>query len=155
MDVGFTKIRRGWTLEGEVQRHQIADCPVLLTGGLREMEEKDVPAVLELYRRYMRRFDMAFEFHSADEIRHQYLSSPKDAQGSTPDKQYMWAYVVEVRPSLYKFAFTAAYPTPRIQRQGRSPTFFRSILCHQPLLEMQRTRHSKLPTYSTTPRTPD
>lgn len=96
MDVGFTRVRRGSTIEEEVEGCKVAECPTLTDRGLREMEEKDVPAVLELYQRYMRRFDMAFEFESQEEIRHQYLSSAKDEPGKPPNKQYMWAYVVEV-----------------------------------------------------------
>ena len=69
------------------------------SGGLREMEQRDIPAVAALYTRYMERFTM-MTIMSIDELRHQFLGGlgegegPKDWKGRR-DKQVVWAYVVE------------------------------------------------------------
>jgi hypothetical protein len=60
------------------------------TRGLREMQEKDVDAVLSLLKRYLGRFDMAPEF-TRDEAIHWFV--PKIESGG---EQVVWSYVVEV-----------------------------------------------------------
>lgn len=72
--------------------------------GLREMEEKDIVKVTQLFSRYMKRFGMAPSF-SADEARHQFLSGSGTGESGNEglrrrEGQVTWSYVVEVRISL-------------------------------------------------------
>lgn len=86
-----------------IRIHKVPERPRLLGDhGLREMEEKDIPAVADLYTRYMKRFGMYLEF-TEDEVRHQFLSGRgegpgvKDSWKKSRPGQVVWAYVVEVR----------------------------------------------------------
>ena len=101
VDVGFTGVPSTMTLARLIRLNKVPDRPRLLAEGLREMEERDVPQVCDLFARFMRRFDMAPVFNE-DEIRHQFLSGlgegPRGGEGwKTPrDGQVVWTYVVEV-----------------------------------------------------------
>lgn len=68
--------------------------------GLREMEERDVEQVTDLYKRYMDRFDMS-PVMTAEEVKHNFLSGKgtgeKGASGRR-EGQVLWVYVVEVIP---------------------------------------------------------
>lgn len=81
--------------------HKVPERPKLLDSGLREMEEKDVPAITDLFERYNTRFGMAMEF-TPDEVRHHFLTgrgegpSGKDSWKKPRPRQVVWAYVVEV-----------------------------------------------------------
>ena len=85
-----------------IKLNTLAPTPVLADKGLREMEEKDVDAVEELFKRYMSRFKMAPEF-SKGEIQHNLLSGRGTGElgaGGVPGRrshQVVWSYVVEVR----------------------------------------------------------
>jgi len=86
------------TLARMIRVNKIPDT--FRTPGLREMEEKDLPQVAELFAQYQKRFDMAPVFN-IDEIGHQFLSG--QGSGSVGDGgpgrrvgQVTWAYVVEV-----------------------------------------------------------
>jgi glycylpeptide N-tetradecanoyltransferase len=72
---------------------------VQLGKSLREMEEKDVPEVANLYTRFMERYDMA-PIMTEDEVRHQFLSGKGTREKSKDDSrregQVVWTYVVEV-----------------------------------------------------------
>jgi glycylpeptide N-tetradecanoyltransferase len=63
------------------------------------MEERDVSAVTELYRRYMERFDMVPLLEEED-VRHQFLSGrgigEREASTGRRPGQVVWTYVVEV-----------------------------------------------------------
>ena len=89
------------TLARMIRLHRIPDRPHLLSQGLREMEEKDVPAVTDLYARYMKRFGMAIVM-TQDEVRHHFLSgrgegpSTKDSWKNPREDQVVWTYVIEV-----------------------------------------------------------
>lgn len=67
--------------------------------GLREIEEKDVPEVADLFARYMERFAMV-PLMTIDEVRHQFLSGKGDLEcpleNKRRPKQMVWTYVVEV-----------------------------------------------------------
>ncbi len=83
-----------------VRLNKLESTPTL---PIREMEEKDVAQVAELFAKFMRRFDMVPEF-SVDEVRHQFLSGKgKDKIGDEgPGRrrgQVTWCYVVEVSES--------------------------------------------------------
>lgn len=88
-----------------IRLNKVPDVPRLLdpsgNGGLREMEERDVPEVAELFSRYMKRFGMTFVM-TLDEVRHQFLSgrgegpSSKDSWKTPREGQVVWTYVYEV-----------------------------------------------------------
>jgi glycylpeptide N-tetradecanoyltransferase len=64
------------------------------------MEEKDLPDVTALFKRYMKRFDMAPEL-TVDEARHHFLSGRGETEGTQAETkrrkgQVVWSYVVEV-----------------------------------------------------------
>jgi hypothetical protein len=85
------------TLARMIRIHKISDTPYLSQHGLREMEEKDLPGVTDLFTRYMQRFDMAPEITLKD-ARHHFLSGRGEA-GDDPSRregQVVWSYVVEV-----------------------------------------------------------
>lgn len=63
--------------------------------GLRVMQQKDVPAVQDLLRRYLARFDMAPNF-DAEEVQHWMVHNEKSTA-----EQVIWTYVVE-DPSNHK-----------------------------------------------------
>lgn len=67
--------------------------------GLREIEEKDVADVADLFARYMQRFDMV-PLMTVDEVRHQFLSGRGELEhpleNNRRPKQVVWTYVAEV-----------------------------------------------------------
>ncbi|KAH7871732.1 N-myristoyl transferase [Lentinula edodes] len=95
IDIQFSFVPRNMTLARMIRLNQLPNKPQL--PGIREMTEKDIPQVTELYARYMERFDMV-PVMDAQEIKHQFLSGAGKA--GTGDKwrregQVVWAYVVE------------------------------------------------------------
>ena len=101
VDVRFTAVPSTMTLARMIRLHKVPDRPRLLDYGLREMEERDVPQVADLFARYMQRFDMVPIF-TEEEIRHQFLSGlgegPRgpDSWKTKREGQVVWTYVVEV-----------------------------------------------------------
>ena len=89
------------TMARMIRLNRVADRPHLLGHGLRELEEKDVPQVTELYNKYMQRFGMAIVL-TQNEVRHQFLSGrgpgghSKDSWKRPRTGQVVWTYVVEV-----------------------------------------------------------
>ena len=89
------------TLARMIRIHKVPERPRLLDQGLREMEERDIAPLTDLYSRYMKRFDMRVEF-TQDEVRHQFFSgrgegpSGKDSWKNPRQGQVIWTYVVEV-----------------------------------------------------------
>ena len=98
VDTRFCYVPRHMTIARMTRVNKVPTSTSL--PGLREMEEKDVVAVAELYTQYMKRFDMVPVF-DLDEIRHQFLSGKGEGEvgsGGVPgrrQKQVTWAYVVE------------------------------------------------------------
>lgn len=101
----FVHVPLTMTLARMIRLNKVADKPHLLSRGLREMEEKDVVQVTELYNKYMQRFDMAIIL-TEDEARHQFLSgrgngvTTKDSWKRPREGQVVWTYVVEVCKSF-------------------------------------------------------
>jgi glycylpeptide N-tetradecanoyltransferase len=101
VNVHFAYVPSNMTLARMIRLNKVPERPRLLNQGLREMEEKDVPEVTELYGQYMKRFGMAIEF-TEEEVRHQFLSgrgigpSRPDSWKNPREKQVVWAYVFEV-----------------------------------------------------------
>ena len=104
VDVKFTYVPRDMTIARMIRQSKVPSTPSLARSGLREMEEKDVSAVGELFRRYMERFDMIPLFEEED-IRHQFLSGrgtgEKEASTGRRAGQVVWTYVIEVRSPAF------------------------------------------------------
>lgn len=100
VDVKFTFVPRDSTLARMKLKYELPPNPHFEKSGLREMEERDVDQVTDLYKRYMDRFDMS-PLMTAEEIRHNFLSG-KGTGEIGPSKygrregQVLWVYVVEV-----------------------------------------------------------
>ena len=99
VDAKFTYVPRNMTIARMIRQFKVGSTPALSRVGLREMEEKDVSAVAELYRRYMERFDM-IPLLEEDDVRHQFLSGrgngEREASIGRRRGQVVWTYVVEV-----------------------------------------------------------
>jgi glycylpeptide N-tetradecanoyltransferase len=99
VDAKFTFVPRGMTIARMVRQFKVSSTPALTRAGLREMEERDVPAVAELYRRYMGRFDM-IPLLDEEDVLHQFLSGrgkgEREASIGRRRGQVVWTYVVEV-----------------------------------------------------------
>ncbi|EGN93299.1 hypothetical protein SERLA73DRAFT_189863, partial [Serpula lacrymans var. lacrymans S7.3] len=113
VDVRFTYVPRNMTLARMIRVNKLPSVPHIK--GLREMEEKDVPEVAELFTRYMQRFDMA-PVMTLDEVRHQFLSGRGEGEKGTDDNrrlgQVVWTYVVE-NPQTHKITdFFSFYSLP-------------------------------------------
>ncbi|KAH3983428.1 glycylpeptide N-tetradecanoyltransferase [Parastagonospora nodorum] len=85
-DVGFSPLPHGSTKQRQVIRYKLPN--VTATPGLRQLEAKDVDAVVDLLRRYLERMDMAQVFDK-DEFEHWMAPTEK------PQEQVVWSYVVE------------------------------------------------------------
>jgi glycylpeptide N-tetradecanoyltransferase len=82
-----------------IRLHKMPETTHLSRHGLREMEDRDVEAVQDLYMRYMERFDMVPNM-TVEEVRHQFMSGrgtgERDASTNRRHRQVVWSYVVEV-----------------------------------------------------------
>lgn len=79
-------------------QYNLPSTPHFAASGLREMEERDVAQVTDLYKRYMDRFDMA-PLMTAEEVRHNFLSGKGTGETNTYGRregQVLWVYVIEV-----------------------------------------------------------
>ena len=76
--------------------------------GLREMEEKDVPAVHALWHKFMVYFDMVPDFTEED-VQHYLLSGRGEGEMKNlrREGQVVWSYVVEVNIILLYLALRA------------------------------------------------
>lgn len=83
---------------------KLPPTPHFAASGLREMEERDVEQVTDLYKRYMDRFDMS-PLMTAQEIRHNFLSGKGTGEIDSFGRrkgQVLWVYVVEVISSSFR-----------------------------------------------------
>jgi len=98
VDAKFTYVPRNMTIARMVRQFKVPSNPALSRAGLREMEERDVSAVADLYKRYMGRFDM-IPLLEEEDVRHQFLSGRGkgewDASIGRRAGQVVWTYVVE------------------------------------------------------------
>ena len=87
-------------------QYKLPSAPHFSASGLREMEERDVDQVTDLYKRYMGRFDMS-PLMTAEEVRHNFLSGRGTGEKSASGRregQVLWVYVVEVTSiSFYRY----------------------------------------------------
>ncbi|VDC06563.1 unnamed protein product [Peniophora sp. CBMAI 1063] len=123
VDIKFTYVPRNMTLARMIKLYKVPGELKLASGGkgegkgkggLREMEERDVQGVWELFGRYMARFDMVPEM-SVEEVRHQFMSGRgvgEVGKNKRRDKQVVWTYVVE-HPETHKITdFFSFYSLP-------------------------------------------
>ncbi|TFK76301.1 N-myristoyl transferase [Pluteus cervinus] len=111
VDVKFTYVPRNMTLARMIRVHKV---PSTTTLSIREMEEKDVDQVTELFEKYMRRFDLVPEL-SKEEVKHQFLSGMGRGEvGSNHRRegQVIWTYVVEDPESKRITDFFSYYSLP-------------------------------------------
>jgi len=97
VDVQFTYVPRNMTLARMIKQNQVPNEPTLR---IREMEEKDVVAVTDLFRKFMGRYDMV-PIMSIEEARHQFHSGRGRGEVGSGgpgrrEGQVTWTYVVEV-----------------------------------------------------------
>ncbi|KAI0819520.1 N-myristoyl transferase [Trametes gibbosa] len=115
--VRFTSVPSSMTLARMIRLHKLPDRPRLLGQGLREMEERDVAQVTDLFSRFMKRFTM-HPVMSEDEVRHQFLSGlgegmrGPDSWKSGRDGQVVWTYVVEDSKTQKVTDFVSFYSLP-------------------------------------------
>ena len=99
IETKFSYVPRNMTLARMIRVNKLE--PKTSLPGLREMEEKDLTDVADLFRRYMQRFDMA-PIMTLEEARHNFLSGKGTGKLGSAGKgrrtgQVTWSYVVEVR----------------------------------------------------------
>lgn len=85
-EVNFSPLPASSTKARQITRYHLPS--VTSVSGLRPMESKDVPAVADLLKRYLHRFEMAPEFDNG-EIEHWMVHDRRFAE------QVIWSYVVE------------------------------------------------------------
>jgi hypothetical protein len=150
VDTGFNHVPRNMTLARMIRQHKVADSPSLHKFGLREMEERDIPEVMELFERYMKRFDMS-PMMTKEEIEHQFLSGrgKGDLIDMAREGQVVWSYVVEVIALQSSMRASLIYEN-RIRKPITSQTSSHSTHCRPPSLGTVNIVSSKLPTFTTT-----
>ncbi|OAQ76467.1 glycylpeptide N-tetradecanoyltransferase [Purpureocillium lilacinum] len=84
-ECGFSPLPAGSKPQYQIRKYALPDSTS--TRGLRAMTPKDIPAVLALMKRYLRRFDMAPDF-TEEEALHWFIPKPNV-------EQVIWSYVVE------------------------------------------------------------
>lgn len=87
-DVGFSPLPANSKPQYQVRKYNLPDNTS--TKGLREMQSTDIDACLELFHKYMGRFDM-YPHYNREEFVH-WFHPPKE----TTSEQVIWTYVVEV-----------------------------------------------------------
>ncbi|KAF8610698.1 N-myristoyl transferase [Ceratobasidium sp. AG-I] len=94
VEAGFTQVSRGSTMARMLRLNAVPENFGI--EGLREMEDRDIKSVVELYERYMKRFSMT-PVMSEDEMRHHMLSGKGtgELKNGRREAQVVWAYVVE------------------------------------------------------------
>lgn len=108
VDTRFYYVPRDMTLARLKRLHKLPTATSLK--GLREMEEKDIVVVADLFTRYMTRFEMV-PIYTVEELRHQLLSGMgegKMGSGGIGRRtgQVTWSYVVEVNCTLSSMIMT-------------------------------------------------
>lgn len=111
VDIHFTSVPRHMSLARLINYNRVPDKTTL---PIREMEEKDVEQVADLFARFMLRYDMVPTM-TFDDVRHQFLSGNGtgklgDGGPGRRERQVTWCYVVEV-VFLLNLAFNDAFDT--------------------------------------------
>ncbi|KAJ7581232.1 N-myristoyl transferase [Mycena floridula] len=113
VDIKFSYVPRNMTLARYIRVNKVPESPTLK---IREMEEKDVVQVTDLFTKYMRRFDMV-PIMSIEDVRHQLLSgigtgTMGDGGPGRKVGQVTWTYVVEHPESHRITDFFSFYSLP-------------------------------------------
>jgi hypothetical protein len=95
----FTPIPRNLTLARMIRLYKLPSATHL--AGLREMEDKDIEEVADLFSRYSKRFDLA-PIMTVEEVRYHFLSGQGTGEVTSGRRngQVVWSYVVEVTNSF-------------------------------------------------------
>jgi glycylpeptide N-tetradecanoyltransferase len=111
VDVNFTYVPRHMTVARMVRQHKVP--PSTSCKGLREMEDRDVTQVHDLFSRYMQRFTM-IPLMSVEELRHNLLKGKGVGESVDGRKQgqVTWTYVVENSESQKITDFFSFYSLP-------------------------------------------
>lgn len=145
-ECGFSPLPPGSKPQYMVRKYALPESTS--TKGLRKMEEKDLDAVLELFKRYIAKFEMYPEF-TKEEVYHWFM--PKLESGG---EQVVWSYVVEVRISHpYSLIVTGKLTMSRTTTR-RLQTSSPSTASNPPSSTAPSTTSSASPTSGTTPPTP-
>lgn len=101
-EIGFSYLPPNSKPQYQVRKYALPEHTA--TRGLREMQPKDMDAVHDLLRRYLKRYDLVGDF-SREESEHWLLYKDPAPNG----EQVLWSYVVEVRvwrgmPALWMVA---------------------------------------------------
>lgn len=127
VDVRFTYVPRSMTLARMVRQNKLPEKTTLK--GLREIEEKDVPEVDAMFKKYMARYDMA-PLWKIDEVRHQFLSGRGEGERDTKSLggrrkgQVIWTYVVEVSSSDMHSLYLFTHDVLQHPESGKITDFF-------------------------------
>ncbi|KAG6918147.1 hypothetical protein DXG01_016336 [Tephrocybe rancida] len=114
IDIKFAYVPRNMTLARMIRVNKVSSAYTV--PGLRQMEDRDVLQVADLFTRYMQRFNMAPVF-DVDEVKHQFMSGVGTGEvgDGGPGRrvgQVTWTYVVE-DPSTHKLTdFFSFYSLP-------------------------------------------
>lgn len=92
-EVGFSPLPANSKPKYQIRKYALPDNTA--TKGLREMQAKDIDSTLDLFKRYMARYDMAPQF-SREEFEHWFVRKKES------EEQVIWSYVVEVSRFLAK-----------------------------------------------------
>jgi glycylpeptide N-tetradecanoyltransferase len=116
-EVGFSPMPQNSKPQYQVRKYQVPENTAIR--GLRELTPKDVNATMELFGRYMAKFDMA-PIYDKEEFEHWFLHK-KEAGG----EQIIWTYVVEVSSRIVEIAFPSPFADTHCRAKTRkSPTSF-------------------------------
>lgn len=91
-EVGFSPLPSGSTKARQITKNHLPSQTS--TPGLRPMQSKDIDSVLDLLRRYLKRFNLTQVF-TREEVEHWLLHKDKNAE------QVVWSYVAE-EPGTHK-----------------------------------------------------
>lgn len=91
-EVGFSPLPANSKPQYQVRKYALPDNTS--TKGLRAMEDKDLDAVMSLYKKYMARYDMVPDF-TREEAYHWFVPKVEPS-----GEQVVWTYVVEVKLPL-------------------------------------------------------
>jgi hypothetical protein len=133
VEARFTPVPRSLTLARMIRLYKLPSATRI--AGLREMEDKDVEEVTELFGRYSKRFDMA-PVMTMEEIRHNFLSGQGSGEVTSGrrDGQVIWSYVVEVKLRFFWYLTSDIQLEIRTLGPKKLPTSLRFILFHPRLL---------------------
>lgn len=115
--VGFSGLPHGSTKKRQILKFKLPTTTS--THGLRQMAKKDVPAVLDLLKRYLQRFQLA-QIFTKEEVEHWLLHS-----ATLSPEQVVWSYVVESPDKKIK-DFISFYRLESTALKANKPTIIRA-----------------------------